>query len=413
MQNNLLQPSTCLFLSIVIFANLAGAFTRGKPACAAFRVHREATLPEPALVPFNRDLPKDWEEKTVGLIGNIKTQEKFPLYYRTWLSQHPTALTAFERHEWLSCILYYVSIDTNANNIPDWTAIVDNQPAKVLFANDSDIDGDGVENVLDPSPLNAKVRGEINMNRIPLHLEFDLVKRPQAASFQQKIFKEFGIIAIDHTDEHSPVLLRELYVLLKNGFSKKWILELKNIRYVYAFASHDSASKIAAYHWQARSLSVGGVSAYPDKDVSVQQRVDLVAALAHEIGHAVLLDTLTVNELADIGKKFGGWKMSPTASLDSFYSTTFFTAYPKKADLLRNQDFERNNIVSEYAMTNVHEWFADSFAAHIVNRLGQRHTFGTGWEKYVTSDVRNRYWAKHNNLTLNYRDWLDAKPLHD
>lgn len=355
--------------------------------CAPFRVYKDANVPVPPKISLPANFENDWEQNFLRKIGKIKTQEEFPTIFNNFIIEHKQ-VTENDRYRWLTCVLFYVSQDTNGNGFPDWTAIIDNQPAKVLYPGEDDIDGDGITNILDPDPLSKDRFSKLNPNEIPAHLKIN-------DESQEILFREFGVLAINHTDEHSPALLKELVNLLRHGFTEKWVKNLKNLKYVYAFLGHDSEHKIAAYHWNAKALSVGGIHAYK-KDLSTEQKTELKAALAHEIGHAALLEKLSVNELAEAGKKFGGWNLSQEVSPVSFYAKIFFAPYSF------GRDYKKNNIVSAYALTNIHEWFADSFAAHVVNKLGE-----------VFLIQKRKDWADYGNLTTAYRHWLDTKIFVD
>lgn len=355
--------------------------------CTPFHIYKNVRTALPPKISAPAYLEKDWEEKLLAKIGKIKTQEEFPSIYRIYKEEHKE-LSENERFLWLRCIDYFVSLDTNKNGIPDWTAIIDNQPTKVLFPGEDDIDGDGVTNVLDSDPLDEKVKGTSKL--IPEHLKIE-------SETQEQLYSEFGIIAINHTDEHSTVVLNELLSLLRTGFAKNWIQNLKNLKYVYAFLGHDPEHRIAAYHWQAKALSIGGIHAYKG-ELSDQQKIELKAALAHEIGHAALLEKLSVGELAAAGRKFGGWGINPSPSPLSFYAKIFFAPYSW------GSDYKNNNIVSAYALTNIHEWFADSFAAYIINKLGQVLQF---------QNLKRKNWTDYGNLTTDYRHWLDTKIFLD
>jgi hypothetical protein len=370
-----MQKMVFLFLLVIAQNSFAAP-------CSAFRVYKNANLP----LPFDSQASNPSENILIQKIGKIKTQEEFPEVYKAWLNAHSTELTAPERRQWLACILHYASLDSNGNGIPDWSGIVDHQPAKVLYPGEEDIDGDGIENILDPDPLNKNQL--TNLNELPAHLKFK-------DDSQEKLFREFGIIAINHTDDHSALVLKELLSLLRTGFSKKWVTGLKNLKYIYAFLGHDPEHKIAAYHWNAKALSIGGVHAYKNS-LTQEEKIALKAALAHEIGHAALLEKLSARELAEAGTKFGGWNLSAMVSPLTFYAKIFFAPYSFGGD------YKRNNIVSAYALTNIHEWFADSFAAHVITKIGDILEF---------QKAKHSQWADYENLTVEYREWLDTRIL--
>ncbi len=376
-------------------------------------MHLEASLPVPPDIFVPKDLPENWEVQIPISIGKIQTQEKFPELYKSWLINHPNELLAKERFAWLSCLAYYVKMDTNKNGIPDWSAIADNQPTHILFPQDPDIDGDGVPNILDPSPLDAKIKTSDFTRRIPHHLEMDSKMNPAAFRVQARLYKEYGIIAVNHTDQHSSVVLNEFLKLLETAFPKHLASNLKGLRYIYAFLGHNSMNNIAAYHKEASAISIGGQGTYAERDLSKAERVDLVAALAHEVGHAYLLEKLSALELAHLAERFGGWRNLTLSSPTDHYSQIFFLALPFQYlnRNLENQEIKARNIVSQYAMTNIHEWFAESFSATILTNLGLNSYFGKGeWRKFLrkTPKTRTEYWSDFNNVSEDFRHWLNS-----
>jgi hypothetical protein len=370
--------------------------------CTPFRVHLHASLPLPPKISVPEILPQDWERNLSSEIGKVQTQELFPKIYQHWLSENADVFSDQRRFEWLHCLLYYVRMDSNHNGIPDWSAISDNMPAQVLYPQDPDMDGDGVENVLDPDPLDAKISLHSKAGGIPEHLRIDRNSRPETAALQAKLFDEFGIIAIDHSDQHSPVVLRTFLFVLERGFSRDTIRGFKGLRYIYAFAGHDPRTNVASYHAQASALSVGGMKAYGNS-ISKQAELDLMSALAHEIGHVFIFDKMSPRELSQAGSQFGGWqKVRPNELRDAFYSQAFFEPYAEQKGFLSLEaDLKKNNIVSKYAMTNIHEWFAEAFAGVILRRLGAKLAH--------QPDENSDYWTNYSNLSDGFVSWLEAK----
>jgi hypothetical protein len=378
--------------------------------CTPFRVHLHAELPALPPISVPEELPENWEEQLPAAIGKIRTQQEFPRVYKTWLDLHPNIYSERSRFEWLTCLLSYASRDSNGNGIPDWGTIIDNAPTQILFPQDPDMDGDGVINAFDSAPLDVKIGKLFHQKALPPHLRINRRKRREAAEYQEKLFREFNIVAIDHTDIHSPIVLKELYLVLKNGFSKELLKKLNNIRYVYAFAGHDPLAHVASFHAGAQAISVVGVASYGARPLAQQERIDLISTLAHEIGHAFLLKKLTAEELAQIGAKYGGWQQLTSSDLpDSFFSRVLFQPYFfKVAD---SESFQRNNIVSQYAMTNRHEWFAEAFAGQILYKLGKLHMLGASWREMLNRNPSggHGYWVNYNNLNDDFRQWLEVK----
>jgi hypothetical protein len=370
--------------------------------CAPFKVHPQVHLPAPPKISLPKSLPKDWEKNLAEQIGRVHTQEEFPEIYQAWLKKNPQDLTDGERYEWLQCLSYYVALDTNQNGIPDWSAIVDHQPARILFPQDPDQDGDGVPNVLDPDPLNPQIKASTLPGKIPSHLRIDAKTRPQTARLQEELFQQYGLLAIDHTDRHSPLVLSELLFLLKNAFSKEFVSSLKNLHYVYAFAGHDRDHNIASFHLQAQALSVGGEATYAGENLSPRDKFELRATLAHELGHVVLFEKMTPAELARVAEKFGGWdKLKATDVRDSYFSPAFFSSFG---------NLPHPMMVSEYAMTNRHEWFAETFAAAVLDKMGAADFKAEEWKIFLASNASSasRSWTNYGNLSSDCRQWLSG-----
>ncbi len=383
-----------------MFFFFAASLANGE-ICTPFKVHLGTVLPRAPEIKTPATLPPDWELSISEKIGKVQTQNEFPKLYQTWLQRHPRDLTEQQRFQWLSCLLYYVSIDTDKDGIPDWSAINDHQPAKILFPQDPDQDGDGILNVLDAEPLNPTNKASrLASAEVPLHLKINYRKRPETSLLQQQLYKEFHILAIDHTDEHSPVVLRELLYLLRKGFTKNFVSSLHTIKYIYAFASHDPTRNIASYHLQAQALSVAGMSSYRKAQLNLQEKIDLLAALSHEIGHAVIFEKLSTEDLAQASYKFSGWKNIQNSDLkDSFFSKVFFEPFATIAG---------NNMVSQYAMSNRHEWFAESLAASVLNDLGQSGLLPKNWKSSLIkrASFDSGYWVDYTRISDDFRGWF-------
>lgn len=374
-------------------------FGEAGSVCSPFKVHLQASAPTPPVLSVPAELPANWEKSISEKIGQIKTQESFPRIYENWLRLHPRELSENERYSWLNCLHHYASQDTNRNGIPDWNTMVDNQPARTLFPADPDQDGDTVENVLDPQPLKKNPQGHF-VAGIPAHLKMSAQKRPEAHFLQERLFKEFRLLAIDHTDEHSATVLKELLFLMRKGFPKKFLSQMRTIKYFYAFAGHHHTGPMASYHWQARALSAGGIAAYPEPILKPQAQIDLLSALAHEIGHAILFEKILPHELAAVSTRYSEWEAVKSDQLkEAHYSPVFFEAFPAK---------HGRNIVSQYALKNRHEWFAESMAAMIMSALGKSGELSDNWQEKLikNSESSPQYWADYTKISDDFRDWF-------
>lgn len=302
-------------------------------------------------------------------ISRVKGNESFETVFHAWEAKRPGEVSSKLKREWLECLSFYVHQDTDGDGIPDWSALSDGEPAFVLFPADDDIDGDGTPNVLDPDPFDPKVKGVARADEIPEHLK---IRRRDGGELQQKLFQKFGIIAIDSTDEHSPVVLENLLYLLEHAFSGPFIRSLKSLRYIYAFSGHDAFVDIADYHHDAHAISIGGASTYGEVEKRAEfPQAKLLASLAHEIGHAFIFDHLTVADLRKLSSEIGGWApvfgARPSAN---FYSSVFFTRHPLGVPGANNPLNRQYGLVSGYSLVGIHEWFSELFSAFALNRLG-------------------------------------------
>lgn len=374
------------------------SLAQARVPCAPFRVHLQVQLPAPPRIEVPKNLPVGWEKVEVERIGRVSTQAEFPRLYETWLKKNPNDLTEIERYEWLHCLAYYVEFDSNQNGVPDWSAIVDQQPARILFPQDLDQDGDGIPNILDVHPLRRQKEKTIGIGDIPPHLRMDSQKRPEAATYQLALFKEFGWLAIDHTDEHSPAVLRELLFLLRKALPKEFTSSLKGLRFLYAFAGHDRSRNVASYHWQAQALSIAGLSSYSNPEITSAEKFELYATWAHEIGHAVLFEKQRAATLAEAAERFAGWKLG--GEKEHHFSSAFFRPF---------SGLPGKNMVSRYAMTNVHEWFAESFAAVVLHRLDQQGVLGPAEKKLLLQKTaQSDSWTDYGNLSPEALKWFEA-----
>jgi hypothetical protein len=321
-----------------------------------------------------------------------------------------------------ACRAYYESMDLNKNGVPDWTSQVEGRTSNVLYPADIDMDGDGVENVFDPDPLDPFTPGSsAKVSGLPFHLKMDGTR----GLIQAKLHKEFGIIAIDHTDKHAESTLEVLLLLLREGLTQKVRARLSSVKYVYAFLLHDPHVNIAAYHRQMNAISIGGEKSYGTGPLDQTRKVAVLSSFAHEFGHAFIFDTMSPPELHSVGAQYGKWEAPPeTETASSLFDRSFFRNHPfrKKARLKTKEEvakkefvsrevWRESSLVSEYATKNLHEWFADSFAAGIIHRLGEAGHLGETWRDHLVRFPRhpNGYWVNYNNLSPGFRTWLDTR----
>ncbi len=340
-----------------------------EPPCRPFRVHLQADLPPPPPSSFGED-QSDQNQRIE------------------------------------SCIAHYTSLDLNNNGIPDWSAGPKNMRSLVLYPNDDDLDGDGIPNVLDPKPLTFQSAPvAVAPNGVPAHLAME----GERGIVQGRIYRDFGILAIDHSDRHSLAVLQLLEKVLRDGFTAALRERIKSVKYVYAFYGHDAFADIAAYHRGAKAISIGGVRSYPDEEIAEALQIHIMASIAHEFGHAFLFDEIGPTELGRIAARFGLWhSVIGEKDLQSLIDDErVFRPHPLRV-LMKLQETNHGiwkiaNLVSEYAATNLHEWFADAFAAATMGRMAMRSLV-----KLPRQDT-SKFWVNYENLTPEFREWFEHR----
>jgi hypothetical protein len=245
---------------------------------------------------------------------------------------------------------------------------------------------------------------------IPPHLK---INRAGSSELQNQLFNEFGIIAIDHTDKHSPVVLKNMVFLLRHGFPHTRLGAMNSLKYLYAFAGHDSEIDLAAYHRDAKAISIGGISVYGDTVTSSEAlEIKILGSLAHEIGHAFIFGRMSAPELRQVSERFGGWSsvfgvLAPT----DFFAPAFFIRHPLFKKRIEREVSEKYGLISNYSAVGVHEWFSDAFAAFALNRLGSTDRLGKNWrERLIEVPVRRKaYGFNYNRLVDRFSAWLEKK----
>lgn len=234
----------------------------------------------------------------------------------------------------------------------------------------------------------------------------------------------YGITVLDKTDEHSEAVLNSLLFLLENAFSPSELKAMGQIRYLYAYQSHDRRFNIAAFHPEEDAISIGGKLTYEESDGTIESERSLaiLSALAHEFGHVFLLKKIPALELRHLAAQAGGWSfLEKRRSLSSLpmdkqtlNNSGFFTAHPLQRAIRGSSSSEQwlsLNMSSAYGAENVHEWFAEAFTAFVLVRLGKKGLLGSHWKsKLVSLPQRKRdFWVNYNNITPALESWFSAR----
>jgi hypothetical protein len=151
-------------------------------ACSLFKSHRGARLPEPEPVPFEA------EASLIGAISRLPGNGEFADVFRLEIQKNP--LSEPDRIRWLKCLYGHASLDSNHDGVPDWMAVVDQRPARMMLPQN-------------PVPFQGA--------RIPAAFR---VSNPAARVLQARLYRDYGILALDQSADTSPVVLRALLLIL-------------------------------------------------------------------------------------------------------------------------------------------------------------------------------------------------------
>lgn len=384
-------------IAVALSSGRALALDAYEPPCRPFRVFRGAELPPPPTRPLAKiTRRKDWESSLTARLEAATQSGDFIKAYANWSKNEGHDLDDDERYELLVCLDHYVSMDLDKDGLQDWTAVVDGRLTTVLAPAEDDMDGDGLVGAFDPHPLTPDVsRPGSGVSHVPDHL------RGPADAERELLLRRFGILAIDHSDAHAPSVLTELMDVFAHGLPASLPAKLSGLRYLYAFAGHDTTSDIAAYHPGLRALSIGGQRSYGvARRLPNAVRLEVITSLAHEIAHAFVFDCLSPAELWQAAERFGGWREERSdLPANDFYAARFFREYP--AGTLSPREKAARSMVSNYSRTNVHEWFAEAFASYVLHRLSQGGHLGATPTTRIANDISSELIR-----------WLDERLAH-
>lgn len=324
-------------------------------SCFRFRVHLKAELPKLTNKHINPLISKE-------LLYKIQH----------WENDLNFLKDKNQKEVWLNCVNNFLAIDTDGDGIGDWTAIVDGMPSRILYPLDDDIDGDGIINLLDEDPYKANVK---KVELIPSHLRHG----PDTFEWQKKIQKSIGIIVVNHTDDHHPDVLKTFFEVTKM-FPFKKIFKKGAPKVLYAMKGRNPFGQIASYHPSANAIALPGKSSY-GKSLSRSEICHLTSAIIHEIGHFYLINNIHAAELIRIANGYGSWNFIDL-SVNDIWDKKFHGPYGGPLEF-----------VSIYATTNVHEWFAEHFAAYV-------------WKKNQLNDgLCSQY--KEEKIPISFFNWFD------
>ncbi len=254
----------------------------------------------------------------------------------------------------LICLHQFLHTDFDKDGVFDWKIMEGSRRLSKILPQDLDWDNDGIENLYDHQPLIKNSFKKIK--NIPEHLLLSTAKDSTENFLQNKIWEECGVLALNYTDSHSVDNLQDFLKVCRH--SMKTLKGKNRGLLLYAFSSHTYTNPASAsFYPELNAMSIRGTSY--EKEYGAGK--DSVArTIAHELGHFFIFNFMTPAELKFAACEFGLWTNKNQTSTSFFDS--FFLQTPKSTD--------KGYAPSDYARTNVHEWFSEVFAEFLIKRIG-------------------------------------------
>ena len=171
---------------------------------------------------------------------------------------------------------------------------------------DLDVDGDGIRNVLDSHPYDAKRGGrdtngdgapdadftDANRNSLPDHLDWAIVGRDEeAVSIQDGLYRDFQIVLVERDATFDLPLVRAVDDVVRRVYGGRLIRSsgLPNLRTIAAEQTallNQQLAEEAGTDMDAQALYNSQSLVIYDAGRGVDQPIGLLGLLVHEIGHA-------------------------------------------------------------------------------------------------------------------------------
>jgi hypothetical protein len=262
-----------------------------------------------------------------------------------------------------ACDYSRIDWDSDGDGIRDWGF----RPefGELLLPNDDDIDGDGIQNVLDFEPFVVNLKPSNTPSHLPSHLlGFSSLRSERdthdVQMLQNVLFQETGIIAIEYDDSLSKELLLAVIDIYRRALSTSTAKKLTRLKYIYAFQRLDDPRAVGYFIEPLNAISVLGTNGLKNANFEANS-LDSYSSVAHEIGHAVVFSLLTPKSLVEFAQKYANW---PISDAGTFYDSSLFRRFS-------GSPHQEMPFPSMYARTNVHEWFAESFSAYVIAKTGK------------------------------------------
>lgn len=171
---------------------------------------------------------------------------------------------------------------------------------------DLDVDGDGIRNVLDSHPYDAKRGGrdtngdgapdvaftDANHNSLPDHLDWAMLGRePELASIQAGLYRDFHIALVERDAEFDIPLARAVDDVIRRVYGARLaptsgLPNLRTIAVERTALLNQQLAEEAGADMDAQVLYSSQSLVVYDAGRSVSEAVGLLGLLVHEIGHA-------------------------------------------------------------------------------------------------------------------------------
>ncbi len=317
----------------------------------------------------------------------------------------------------------------------DWIKDYRISPSGQFKENDTDVDCDGIANVLDDTPYGAVTNGTItncwaepdrvkigidqNDNGVPDHIDWRLLDEgsqdPRPAKVQEGLLKDYGITLVDRRLRMTPAMATELDLIIRKIYNKQITPELPALRVI---ATDKDACGGAWAFASPQSSTLFFYPGFPELDAFLR-----LETFVHELGHMIQfsLDYTTAHlyrlrrrnawqtdGFAGFIKKFG-WTRQRNHKEKSYedyqlavpnclgndkfngiydpYHWSFkgedaktwqdrwdFYTDTSWVKLHENTDLERLHMIGGYAYSTAWEWHAEHMAAFAMNRILQAAT---------------------------------------
>jgi len=171
---------------------------------------------------------------------------------------------------------------------------------------DLDVDGDGIRNVLDSDPYDAKRGGrdtngdgtpdadftDTNRNSLPDHLDWTVMGRDaELASIQAGLYRDFHIVLVERDAEFDLPLARAVDDVIRRVYGGRLAASsgLPNLRTIATEQTallNQQLAEEAGTDMDAQALYNSQSLVIYDAGRGVEQPIGLLGLLVHEIGHA-------------------------------------------------------------------------------------------------------------------------------